>query len=189
MGNFWGRVFRDKLSRTDRGIINELIEVRNKHSHYRVSINDKADSPTQNEPFSDKEAERALCSMKILMERIDASDEATEIKKMRRTILERCLAEEDAHAKADGQSVTESKPLTLIKVETDVLYGKTFCTVLHFKDGNPKRMKTATFDKDRSITEKAKSLVGKRVITTCWDPKDQPGLWTNQGYFKNIYEV
>ena len=43
--------------------------------------------------------------------------------------------------------------------------------------------------RDLNITAKAKSLVGKKVKTSCWDPIGETGKWTRQGYFRNIYEV
>jgi hypothetical protein len=61
------------------------------------------------------------------------------------------------------------------------------CTVLVMGDGSQRHMKTSTFDPDGSITTKAKSLVGSRIRTTCWDPKGSPGRWSSQGYFRNIY--
>jgi hypothetical protein len=56
-------------------------------------------------------------------------------------------------------------------------------------DGTQRHMKTTTFDRDGSITRKAKELVGSRVRTTCWDPIGSPGKWSRQGYFRNIYET
>ena len=174
---FWKDVFFNFFKRTIiRSIVNELREVRNDHAH--------------NEPFSDDEVERALSSMQILMESIDASDEATEIKKMRRIVLERCLTEEDVHAKADDESLTKSESLLLLSVETDKQVGNNSCTVLHFEGGSTKQMITAIFDKDGLITEKAKNLVDKRVKTKCWEPKDKPpGYYASKGYFNEIDEA
>jgi hypothetical protein len=48
-------------------------------------------------------------------------------------------------------------------------------------------MKTSTFDPNGSVTAHAKTLEGKRVRISCWDPINQPGRWSNEGYFRNVY--
>jgi uncharacterized protein len=73
MNVYWGEAFGNVLGKTDRAIVNELSDVRNKLSH--------------NEKFSYDDAERALDSMRRLMESISAGETATEIGKMRDTIL------------------------------------------------------------------------------------------------------
>ena len=50
-------------------------------------------------------------------------------------------------------------------------------------------MKKRTFDRFGLITQKAKSLVNETVITSSWNPKPNPTLWKNQGYFRNIYKA
>jgi hypothetical protein len=50
-------------------------------------------------------------------------------------------------------------------------------------------MKTVTFDPTLSVTAKAERLVNRQVKTTCWDPVNQPGYWSSQGYFRGIYQV
>ena len=79
MDRFWMEAFKDVLGRAERSIVNELIEVRNKLSH--------------NEKFSYDDAERALDSMRRLMESISAGETAAEISKMRETILRTKYAE------------------------------------------------------------------------------------------------
>jgi uncharacterized protein len=73
MNVYWDTAFRNVLGKTDRAIVNELSDVRNKLSH--------------NEKFSYDDAERALDSMRRLMDSISAGEAATEIGKMRDTIL------------------------------------------------------------------------------------------------------
>jgi predicted AAA+ superfamily ATPase len=73
MDRFWMEAFKTVLGRAERSIVNELIDVRNKLSH--------------NETFSYDDAERALDSMRRLMEAISASDVADQLGKMRDTIL------------------------------------------------------------------------------------------------------
>ena len=29
----------------------------------------------------------------------------------------------------------------------------------------------------------------KKVKTSCWDPIREPGKWSSQGYFRNVYEL
>ena len=73
MDRYWGDAFRTVLGRAERAIVNELIDVRNKLSH--------------NETFTYDDAERALDSMRRLMEAIGAGDTAEQLGKMRDTIL------------------------------------------------------------------------------------------------------
>ena len=87
-----------------------------------------------------------------------------------------------------GRSVaTLSAPDALVTIKENQMVRGSSCTVLVMGDGSQRHMKTSTFDPDGSITMKAKSLVGSRIRTTCWDPKDSPGRWSSQGYFRNIY--
>ena len=73
MDRFWADAFRTVLGRAERSIVNELVAVRNKLSH--------------NETFTYDDAERALDSMRRLMEAIGAGAPAKRIGKMRDTIL------------------------------------------------------------------------------------------------------
>ena len=73
MDRFWMEAFKTVLGRAERSIVNELVDVRNKLSH--------------NETFSYDDAERALDSMRRLMEAISASEAADQLGKMRDTIL------------------------------------------------------------------------------------------------------
>lgn len=70
---FWKEAFADVLGHPERSYVSELLEVRNKVSH--------------NENFSYDDAERALDTMRRLMESISAGEAATQIAKMRDTIL------------------------------------------------------------------------------------------------------
>ncbi len=96
---------------------------------------------------------------------------------------------EVAAAGREGSVATLSSPDTLTEVRESVMVRGSPCTVLVTGDGRTLHMKTSTFDKDGSITRKAKGLVGARVRTTCWDPIGAPGKWSSQGYFRNIYLV
>ena len=76
---FWGDAFRTVLGRAERAIVNELISVRHKLSH--------------NGKFSYDDAERALDSMRRLMEAISAAEAANQLGRMRDTILRTKFAE------------------------------------------------------------------------------------------------
>lgn len=73
MDRFWADAFKAVLGRAERAIVNELVDVRNKLSH--------------NETFTYDDAERALDSMRRLMEAISAGEVADQLNKMRDTIL------------------------------------------------------------------------------------------------------
>lgn len=73
MNLFWMEAFKQVLGNTERSIVNELREVRNKLSH--------------NENFTYDDAERALDSMRRLMDAISAGEIAAKLSAMRDTIL------------------------------------------------------------------------------------------------------
>ncbi len=79
MDRFWTDAFKTVLGRAERSIVNELVAVRNKLSH--------------NEGFTYDDAERALDSMRRLMEAIGAGAPAERLGKMRDTILRTRFAE------------------------------------------------------------------------------------------------
>lgn len=70
---FWKESFGTVLGHPERSYVSELLDVRNKLSH--------------NETFTYDDAERALDSMRRLMESISAGDVADQLVKMRDTIL------------------------------------------------------------------------------------------------------
>lgn len=73
MDRFWSEAFRSVLGKAERSLINELGDVRNKLSH--------------NEAFTYDDAERALDSMRRLMDAISAGEVSDNLGKMRDTIL------------------------------------------------------------------------------------------------------
>ncbi len=87
---FWTEAFRTILGRSERSIVNELIDVRNKLAH--------------SGEFTYDDAERALDSMRRLMEAINASEQALQIGKMRNEILR------DKFATDSGASRTRTRP-------------------------------------------------------------------------------
>ncbi|MFY7925662.1 MAG: DUF499 domain-containing protein [Aquidulcibacter sp.] len=70
---FWKEAFSMVLGHPERSYVSELLDVRNKLSH--------------NETFTYDDAERSLDSMRRLMESISAGEVASELAKMRDTIL------------------------------------------------------------------------------------------------------
>lgn len=99
----------------------------------------------------------------------------------------RQLKLEQQHAQQQAFQVEKTSPTTLINVEEQVFYRGSSCTVLTLGSGAMWYMKTSTFDKAGQITAKAKQLIGQEVVVTSWDPISQPGKWSSQGYFRNIY--
>ena len=94
---------------------------------------------------------------------------------------------EQAEASKERSEATLSSPDTLVEVRERQMYRGSSCTILIMGDGTQRHMKTSTFDPDGEVTKKAKSLVDRRVRISCWDPIGQPGKWSSQGYFRNIY--
>lgn len=97
--------------------------------------------------------------------------------------------QEAESARRDNKQATLSSPDTLVKVLERQIYRGSSCTILIMGDGSRRHMKTATFDPTGSVTAHAKNLQGRRVRISCWDPINQPGRWSNEGYFRNIYAV
>lgn len=94
---------------------------------------------------------------------------------------------EQAAARQEGQNATLSSPDMLIEVREKQPHRGSICTILVMANGTQRYMKVATFDPDGKVTKKAKSLVDRRVKVSGWDPINEPGKWTRQGYFRNIY--
>jgi len=134
-------------------------------------------------------ATEAICAVESL--EVERSQQQTKINQLEAKIKEgeERYQIEVAAARRDSSVATLSAPDTLIEVNERVLIRGSLCTVLVLADGTRRHMKTATFDRDGSVTKKTKELVGSRVRTTCWDPLNSPGKWSRQGYFRNIYEA
>ncbi len=79
MDRFWGEAFKTVLGRAERAVVNELIAARHKLAH--------------NEAFSYDDAERALDSMRRLVEAVGAGAAAGKLGAMRNTILRTKFAE------------------------------------------------------------------------------------------------
>ena len=94
---------------------------------------------------------------------------------------------EKLSASRDNKQATLSSPDTLVQVLERQIYRGSSCTILKLGDGSQRHMKTSTFDPTGSVTAHAKTLIGKRVRISCWDPINQPGRWSSEGYFRNVY--
>jgi len=73
MDIFWNEAFRDVLGRTERSLVSELMEVRNKVSH--------------NEKFTYDDTERSLDSIRRLLVAVSASEAADKVSAMRDEVL------------------------------------------------------------------------------------------------------
>ena len=74
----------------------------------------------------------------------------------------------------------------LVSVEETERYG-TKCIKLNFQNSSPKYQDIKVFDKTNSSWENANALIGKSVQVTCWDPIDEPGKWSNDNWYKDIF--
>ncbi|MCW8335898.1 hypothetical protein [Vibrio paucivorans] len=88
-----------------------------------------------------------------------------------------------------SQVVTKTAPDILVSVEIGKVHRGSPCTILTMKNGQQWFMKTSTFDKTGTVTRKAKALIGHPVVVTSWDPVREPGKWSKQGYFRNVFEA
>jgi len=93
---------------------------------------------------------------------------------------------EETEAESKGDFVASTRGV-LKGVEENVVRGPSSCTVLELDDGSKWYMKTSTFDRDGSVTTRAKELIGEKVRVTSWDPLSEPGKWSSKGYFRRIY--
>lgn len=92
---YWNDAFRDVLGRTERSLVSELMEVRNKVSH--------------NEKFSYDDAERALDSIRRLLVAVNASEAAEKVGAMRDDVLRikfRELARNEERRKTQKYDIT-----------------------------------------------------------------------------------
>ena len=122
---------------------------------------------------------------------IKLNDELIELKAVNAEIkieLNEYKAQENK-ANREGSTQTSSKAKVLIKVFTNQMRGRSSCTKLVMEDGEERHMKTSSFDKNLEITAKAKLLIGRKVIITCWDPIGKAGKFSNKGYFRNLYAL
>jgi len=143
---------------------------------YSTEKNDDSDVQTESQlTVVDSDADKKVLTMQIMqLKKLAAKDRAT-------------FNSETETAESEKNVAILSEPDALVGIKENQMVRGSACTVLLMGDGSQRHMKTSTFDPDGAITQKAKTLVGSRVRTTCWDPKGSPGRWSSQGYFRNIY--
>ncbi len=105
-GDTWQQVFRHVLGHVERAYVGELREVRNRWAH--------------EEPFSNDDTERALDTMKRLLDAVSASEEAEEVNKLR-TDLQRVVFAEQARNKVRYQLTLEGMPKAGLKPWREVV--------------------------------------------------------------------
>lgn len=115
-----------------------------------------------------------------------AKDEEIRLLKERET---KRYAQEETQAQAQQSTATLSTLDTLVRVDENVSHRGSNCTVITLGDGSKRYLKKVTFDPSGVVTARVKSMLHKRVRTTCWDPIQEPGKWSRQGYFRNIYQL
>lgn len=99
------------------------------------------------------------------------------------------ISKKSMSARNQKQHLMQFAPKVLLQVNENIIHSNSLCTELLFEDGDRRWMKIETFDRDGSITRKAKLLINQRVSITSWDPLEEPLKWTNLGYFSNVYKA
>jgi len=172
-------------------VVSDLIEMHNQdlRSHFEFSefLAKKWSQDIANE-ITKKAEDKVNTLSEALRKTAGERDKYRKDYNLKSKELEEYKKEQDK-AKVKGSSPTLAAERVLTRVSTNVMHNGSMCTQLSMSDGDELFMKVATFDRDLSITEKAKSLEGKKVRTTCWDPIGKPGYWSSKGYFRNLYEV
>lgn len=145
---------------------------------YSTESKDVSEAQTESQlPMDELEARnKALEAQILLLKKIAANEKAT-------------FKSETETAESEKSVATLSEPDALVGIKENQIVRGSACTVLVMGDGSQRHMKTSTFDPDGAITQKAKTLVGSKIRTTCWDPKGSPGRWSSQGYFRNVYSA
>ena len=86
-----------------------------------------------------------------------------------------------------GEDVSISPICTLIAVEegqrTNRRGDTIRCTYLKFEEPVPDRKMDEVFDRNRMITNKAKSLIGQKIQTSTWKPE----IFKPLEWFRDIY--
>ena len=90
MMSFWGEAFRTVLGPVERSYVSEILEVRNRFAH--------------DQSFSYDDTERALDTIKRLLESVSAGDAAEKVGAMRTAVLRRRLDEQRRNEERKGSS-------------------------------------------------------------------------------------
>ena len=137
------------------------------------------------EEEANNKIEKIAIALRITAQRADNAE--LRVKEVEEE-LERFRAQERS-ANAQGSTQTLERVKILEAVNTEVMHRGSSCTELVMEDSTRLYMKTITFDRDLQVTTKAKTLVGRKVKTSCWEPIREPGKWSSQGYFRNVYAL
>ena len=129
--------------------------------------------------------EKIAEALRITSQRADSAE--NRVKEVEEELARYKLQESTANSQGSTQTLQTVKILQ--DVNEEVSHRGSSCTELVMEDGSRLYMKTSTFDRDLSVTNIAKSLKGRKVKTSCWDPIGQPGKWSSQNYFRNVYEL
>lgn len=129
--------------------------------------------------------EKIAEALRITSQRADNAE--NRVKEVEEELARYKLQESTANSQGSTQTLQTVKILQ--DVNEEVPHRGSSCTELVMEDGSRLYMKTSTFDRDLSVTNIAKLLKGKKVKTSCWDPIGQPGKWSSQNYFRNVYEL
>lgn len=106
IGDSWQEVFSHVLGHVERAYIGELREVRNRWAH--------------EEPFSNEDTDRALDTMKRLLDAVSAAAQAEEVSKLR-VDLQRSVFSEQARNKTRYQITLEGMPKAGLKPWREVV--------------------------------------------------------------------
>jgi len=137
-------------------------------------------------------SDQAVVRFEKLKHEIDGLNDAIQALKDENIEIQNELNEykvQENMANTEGSTQTLEEAKILVDVNSNVTRGKSSCTELVMGDGTKLYMKTSTFDKNLKVTAKARLLKGRKVRTSCWDPIKQPGRFSSQGYFRNLYAL
>ena len=137
-------------------------------------------------------SDQAVVRFEKLKHEIDGLNDAIQALKDENIEIQNELNEykvQENMANFEGSTQTLEEAKILVDVNSNVTRGKSSCTELVMGDGTKLYMKTSTFDKNLKVTAKARLLKGRKVRTSCWDPIKQPGRFSSQGYFRNLYAL
>ena len=94
INDFWMDSFKDVLGRTERSYVNEIIDARNKHAH--------------NQNFNYSDTERAIDTIKRLMEAVCSNQIATKLENLRTEVLKIQFTEKTRNEEEKIKSVNEN---------------------------------------------------------------------------------
>lgn len=106
MWDQWNTTFRDILGKTERSYVSELIDVRNDHAHEKK--------------FSSDDTERALDTMRRLLQAVGANNEAQQVASLRKELIRLQQAEEVRWSGRKATAVAGT-PIAALKPWRDVI--------------------------------------------------------------------